>query len=447
MKWFIDKNKNLIGKKVEIKTKEKLFRGILMERPELASDKHTVIKLENGYNIGIKNNEIEKITIVKEDEKKMKEEEVKEVKSKKSKVCYAKDKDTKKPTVAIISTGGTISSKVDYSTGGVYAKFSAEELVENYPELMNFANIKAIDLMNVMSEDMNPKLWIKIAKTVANELLSKNIDGIVITHGTDTLAYTSAALSFMLQDLGKPIALTGSQRSSDRGSADSFINLICSVIFASSKYSGVAIVMHGSKDDEFCFAHLGTKVRKMHTSRRDAFQTINGKPLAKIYPNGKIEKLSTIIQKRTNKNIIKLKTELEEKVALIKIYPGISPDIIDFYIDKKFRGIVLEGTGLGHVPTIFQEKSLLFNIEKAMNLGMTIAMTSQCFYGRVNPYVYSNLRKLSSKGVIYCEDMLPETAYIKLMWVLGQTKVNEEIRKMMLKNFAGEISERSEIEA
>jgi glutamyl-tRNA(Gln) amidotransferase subunit D len=420
------------GNKVEIKTKDKLLRGILMERPELADNKYLVIKLESGYNVGLKKSEIKEIKAIKTREKGGKKE---------SKVIK---KDLSKKTVSIISTGGTISSRVDYRTGGVYASFTAEDLLESHPELKNFANIETIDLMNVMSEDMHPKLWVKIAKAIHRELNSENVAGVVVTHGTDTMAYTSAALSFILGNLGKPIALTGSQRSSDRGSADSFMNLICSVIFSSSKYSGIGVVMHGSMSDEFCFLHSGVKVRKMHTTRRDAFQTINGKPLAKIYPNGKIILLGEVPNRSDNKKI-KFQPKLEEKVALIKIYPGMDSEIINFYIDKKFKGIVFEGTALGHVPTTIPEKSLIPKIERAKEEGIIMAMTSQCLYGRVNPYVYSNLRKVSSRGVIYCEDMLPETAYVKLMWVLGQTKDEEKVREMMLKNYVGEISERSEI--
>lgn len=428
-----------IGDKVEIKTQDGLYVGILMERPKLAEDKHLVIKLESGYNIGLKRDEIKEMKVIKT------KEEIGGKGKKGSSAIKKIKKDPNKSTISIISTGGTISSKIDYRTGGVYASFTAEDLLISHPEIEEFANIKTIDLMNVMSEDMHPKLWVEIAKTVEKELNSENIAGVVVTHGTDTLSYTSAALSFMLQNLSKPIALTGSQRSSDRGSADSFMNLICSVIWASSKYGGVAVVMHGSMSDEFCFAHSGTKVRKMHTSRRDAFQSINSKPWAKIYPAGKIIKESDVVPNRSNNEKIKLKTKIEEKVAFIKIHPGMDPEIIDFYIDKKFRGIVFEGTALGHVPTTIKRKSLIPKIEKARDAGVIMAMTSQCLYGRVNPYVYSNLREVSSRGVIYCEDMLPETSYVKLMWVLGQTKDEERAREMMLKNYVEEISERSEI--
>ncbi len=429
------------GDRVEIKTKDKLLEGILMERSKLDDDKHLVIKLESGYNVGIKRADIEKIKVLGGKKG-----------GKKATFHPSLKKDSKKPTVAIISTGGTISSRVDYHTGGVYAAFTAEDLLENYPELEKIANIKAIELMNVMSEDIHPQLWSKIAQAAYKEVSSPKISGVVITHGTDTLSYTSAALSFILQNLSKPIALTGSQRSSDRGSADSFMNLICSVIFAASKYSGVSVVMHGSMNDEFCYAHPGTKVRKMHTTRRDAFQTINGQPWAKVYPDGKIIKESnvpsrdlSVVPNRTDSEI-QLKPKIEEKVALIKIHPGMNPELIDFYLEKKFKGIVFEGTALGHLPTTIKEKSLIPKIEKAKKAGVLMTMTSQCLYGRVHPHVYSNLREVSSRGVIYCEDMLPETAYVKLIWVLGQTKDPKKAREMMLKNYVGEISEKCEIE-
>lgn len=427
------------GTRTEVRTKDnKIYQGILMERNGLSGDKHLVIKLDSGYNLGIRKDEISEIREIKSEKNEKKPEKQDNRKK------WA-GTGSKKPGVVIISAGGTISSKVDYKTGGVYAAFSAEDLLASHPELRDFADVRTTELMNVMSEDMHPGLWRKIAEKAIEEAKQKEVVGIVITHGTDTMGYTAAALSFMLQVIEKPVAITGSQRSSDRGSADSFMNLICSVIWAAnSGEPGVVAVMHGSMSDEFCYAHPGTRVRKMHTSRRDAFQSINSESLARIYPNGKIEKIEDKnATQKTKKKTNPPTTNLEGNVAFIKTHPGIDPKLLDFHVKSGVRGIVFEGTGLGHVPTTIKETSFLPGIEAAIKKGVIFAMTSQCINGRVHPYTYSNLRELSSRGVVFCEDMLPETAYVKMMWALGQTKDPKKAAEMMLTNYAGEISERS----
>ena len=204
-------------------------------------------------------------------------------------------------------------------------------------------------------------------------------------------------------------------------------------------------IIDASMEDDFCYAHRGTKVRKMHTTRRDAFQSVNDTPLAKIYPNDKIDILNNNYIKRDNSITTTSEPKLEEKVALIKIYPGMDPEILDFYIDKNYKGIVFEGTALGHVPTTIKETSLIPRIERARDLGIIMGMTTQCLYGRVHPNVYANLRELSTRGVIYCEDMLSEVAYVKLMWILSHTTDKKEVTKMMLTNYANEINNRSDI--
>lgn len=419
------------GDRIRIETDEETYDGILIPRPKLADDNYVVLKLDSGYNIGIDTSKIKKITLL---EKQPKKQDITEAEIR---------KDSTKPTITILSTGGTISSKVDYRTGGVYATYTAKDLLQAAPELENIANINSKFLMNIMSEDMSPKHWIKIAGEIAKELNS-GIDGVVVTHGTDTMHYSTAAMSFLLRNLKKPVIFTGSQRSTDRGSCDGFLNLICSTIMAKSNIAGVSLVMHGSMEDDFCYAHRGTKVRKMHTTRRDAFQSINDTPLAKIHPNGQIDILNNNYVRRENSEVIP-ELKLEEKVALIKIYPGMDRDILDFYIDKGYKGIVFEGTALGHVPTTIKETSLIPKIERAGDMGIIMAMTTQCLYGRVHPYVYANLRELSKRGVIYCEDMLPEVAYVKLMWILGKATDKKEVMKMILTNYAYEINTQSNI--
>jgi len=416
------------GDRVRIETLGGVYEGVLIPRPDLADKKHLVLKLSSGYNIGLHEDKIKKITLVERYQSKEKPTPTKLTPK------------AGKPTVSILSTGGTISSKVDYHTGGVYASYTAEDLIAAAPELSNITNIKSKLVMNVMSEDMNLKLWIKMAESIVGEL-NHGSDGVVVTHGTDTMHYSTAALSFMLKNLSKPVVFTGSQRSADRGSSDSFLNIICSTAFAASDFSGVYLVVHGNMSDNYCLAHLGTKVRKMHTSRRDAFKSVNSKPAAKIFAGRRIEPLMDLPGRGLGR--VELDSKFEEKIALIKIYPGMNPKVIDFYLNEGYKGIVFEGTALGHVPTTIKETSLIPYIEKARDRGVAMAMATQCLFGRVNPHVYSNLREVSSRGVIYCEDMLPETAYVKLMWVLGRAKKPEEVRELMLKNIAGEITEKS----
>ncbi|WP_297420486.1 Glu-tRNA(Gln) amidotransferase subunit GatD [Thermococcus sp.] len=402
--------------------RESVYEGIIMSPYELSSGETLTIKLDNGYNIGILVDAISKVEII-------------EKARPRGEVSFAEifPKKPELPNVAILGTGGTIASRIDYKTGAVHAAFTAEELATAVPEIFEIANITPKLLFNIMSEDMKPEYWREIAHEVA-KLLNDGEDGVVVTHGTDTLAYTASALSFMLRDLGKPVILVGSQRSSDRPSSDAAMNLICSVRMATSDFGEVAVVMHGETGDTYCLAHRGTKVRKMHTSRRDAFRSINDIPIAKIWPRGKIEFLRSDYKKRTDSEV-HVDDRMEERVALVKVFPGIQPEVIDFFVDRGYRGLVLEGTGLGHTPN-----ELIPVIERAREEGVTICMTSQCLYGRVNLNVYSTGRRLLKAGVIPCEDMLPETAYVKLMWVLGHTNDPEEVRGMMLTSYAGEIT-------
>lgn len=342
----------------------------------------------------------------------------------------------KNKKISIIGTGGTIASKIDYATGAVSPAFSTKELLSAMPELKEIAEIETEVLFNILSENMTPKHYIEIAKKTA-EVLNRGGDGVIITHGTDTLGYTSAALSFMLKNLEKPVVLVGSQRSSDRPSSDASLNLLSAARLAGSEHAGVFAVMHGSTGDDFCYIHRGTRVRKMHSSRRDAFRSINEEPLGVIRGENIDLRKGAEIRKRGSGRV-EVDAKLEERVALLKSFPGISPQLFR-HCAENYRGIVIEGTGLGHVP-----EALFDEIEKAVEKKVAVVMTTQTIYGRVNMRVYSTGRRLLQLGVIPGEDMISETAFVKLMHVLGKTKNMEEVKKLMLTNIAGEISERSE---
>ncbi len=418
------------GDIVKVHTQEEVYEGILMPRPEIFEKGYVVVKLHNGYNIGIDEKRIKKMELVSKYQPSI--SNLKKLAPKKN-----------LPTVSILSFGGTISSKVDYRTGGVYAAYTADDFVAMMPELANIANLKAEQVMQLMSEDMAPEHWQSMSESIASELNKDEVSGVVVTQGTDTLHFSTAAMSFFLIFLNKPVVFTAAQRSIDRGSSDAFSNLLCAVN-AAAKFDGAAVVtcLHGTSDDNYCILNRGTKVKKLHTSRRDAFRPINELPLAKVYEDGKLEILNDNYNKRNNDKV-KVDNKFENKTALVYIYPGIDPNIFDYYLEKKYKGIVVAATALGHVPTTDPEHSLLKKFKKLIDSGIPIIIATQAIYGRVHPYVYTNLRKLSIElNCIFAEDMLPEVAYIKLGWILGHATKLEEVKKMMLTNYAGEINER-----
>ncbi|MBC8444308.1 Glu-tRNA(Gln) amidotransferase subunit GatD [Candidatus Woesearchaeota archaeon] len=418
------------GDAVEIKLKDESINGILM--PEETD--FSFIKLDNGYNLGIKKRNIKSINIISK--KKTKEGKFSKVK-----------KNKKLPDITILHTGGTIASKVDYKTGGVLAQFKPEELVGMFPELGDIVNIKSRLIGNIMSENMVFEHYNLIAKEIKKEV-EKGVKGIIVTHGTDTMHYTSAALSFILEDLSVPVVLVGAQRSSDRGSSDAAVNLISACIFvANTAIAGVTICMHENQEDDKCLIIDGLNSRKMHTSRRDAFRPINKNPIAKVnYKNKKVE-LINIPKIKNQKPKLKLRLFKDVKVGLIKSKPGMYAEEFNSY--KNFDGLIIEGTGLGHIPIIESDKftkenkKILNTIKELCKKTVTV-MTSQTIYGRVNLNVYSSGRLLSEAGVLgnYC-DTTPETSYIKLAWLLSNYP-KKEVQKLYSKNLRGEVSERSE---
>ena len=415
-----------IGDKVKISTFKEEIEGILLESPE---PEIYLIKLNSGYNIGIKKEDVLNIEVV--EEKKEKKEESFVLKEKKN-----------LPNIDLIVTGGTISSRLDYETGAVKWLTTPEELLEFYPEIFSIANVRKIKIPFMKaSENMDYLDWKEIAKSCEESLNDKDCEGVIVTHGTDTLHYTSSALSFFIQNLNKPVVLTYAQRSSDRASSDARLNLLCAAYASISDIAEVMLVGHASINDDFCFALKGSKVRKLHSSRRDAFKSINAKPIAKIFPSGKIEVMSSY-NKRDNSRKAKLDDKFNDKVALIKFYPGMDAEIFDFL--GRYEGIVLELTGLGHLAGEEARKNLLPAIKKAIDNGLIVVACPQTIYGRLNPLVYSPGRKLLKAGIIFLEDMLAETAYAKLGWVLAHKEWKSKIKEKMLENFAGEINERLE---
>ncbi len=426
-KKLLDSTDASVGDRIKVKKGKQEFEGLLMPRTEGGPESHIVLKLDNGYNMGIKAEGDLKVEKIKEG----KEPEI-------GRGGEGIEPEEDKPDIVILGTGGTVASRIDYRTGAVHPAFSASEIYNTAPEIADIANIKTETVCNVLSENMNPELWNEIGNSVA-EVLNSGADGAVIAHGTDTMGYTASALSFMLKNLSKPVVLVGSQRSSDRPSSDASLNLTGAVTAAASDLSEVGVVMHGSTEDDFCFIHRGVKVRKCHTSRRDTFQSINEMPIGMV----KDQEVEFFQERERRKEDVEVEVEdgFEEKVALVKIYPGIQSDRIDNLVDGGYKGIILEGTGLGHTP-----ETLYSGIERAVENDIPVGMSSQCLWGRTNMRVYSTGRDLLDLGVFSVEDMLPETAYVKMMWILDKTQDRYEVESLMKKNIAGEISSRTKVE-
>lgn len=414
-----------IGDQVCVTRNGEVYEGILIPRSEYADDKHIVVKMKSGYNIGIR---ITQQTAV---------EKIGKGTEPTFTPPTAPAQNPNLPKVAIISTGGTIASRVDYRTGAVRAALTANDLYSVVPELSNTARIDTQILYSLMSENITPKHWTELARIVAQKI-DEGADGVVIAHGTDTMGYTAAALSFSLQNLPVPVILVGSQRSADRPSSDAATNLIGAVTAAAkAPLAEVVLAFHENLSDTAIALHRGTKVRKCHTTRRDTFQSVNAQPLAEVQ-NQEVTMLTKEYRKRDSTRKLEVKPNFCEEVALLKFHPSMKPAIIDWYVEEGLKGLILEGTGLGHVS-----EYLYRPIQNAIKNDVIVAMASQCIWGRVNMNVYNTGRDLLTMGVIPLEDMLAETALVKLMWVLGQTKNMEKAKELLKINVAGEFSPRT----
>ncbi|MDQ1262674.1 MAG: glutamyl-tRNA(Gln) amidotransferase subunit [Euryarchaeota archaeon] len=406
-----------LGDRISVKRDGTCFEGVVMP---CRREGYLVIKLDNGYNIGLCVAKCELQLLQKSPE------------SRPQRSIRPLQVREGLPLVSILSTGGTIASKVDYRTGAVTSQFSAGEIISAIPELEEIANYRARVIYQILSENMRAEYWMKLAQAVAEEI-SAGAQGVIITHGTDTMMYTAAALSFMLKT-PVPVVLVGSQRSSDRPSSDASMNAICAATVAISDIAEVCVVMHGTTSDDYCTIHRGTRVRKMHTSRRDAFQSINQEPLGKVdYLTRKIQ--TFLPYQRRGEVELEVMDKLEPHCALVKYTPGSSPEILNYYIDKGYRGIVLEGTGLGHVASDWID-----GIKRATEENIPVVVTSQCQRGRICDRVYDTGRDMLDAGAIEGEDMLPETALVKLMWTVANAKSPEDVRILMKRPLAKEMS-------
>ena len=418
------------GDKVKITCDKEEYVGILVDKKKDT----TVVKLENGYNIGIENKKIKKIDVLE--------------KGKELEIKYSTKTEKKKglPNISILHTGGTIASKVDYRTGAVYSSFKPEDLLGMFPELGGIANFESSLISNMWSDDLRFKHLSVIAEAIEKEA-KKGVDGVIVGIGTDNLAVAAAGVAFIIEECTIPVIFVGAQRSSDRGSSDAAMNLICASEFiAKSDFAGVAICMHDYTADERCVILPACKTRKMHSSRRDAFKPVNDTPIARIdYKTRNIEFARKDYLKKDEKKTLKIKPKLEEKVGLLKIHINMFPEQFSFY--KGWKGLVIEGTGLGHTPGQVPNEWCKIHekiypaIKEVVDSGCVVVMTTNCIYGRVQMNVYDKGRDLQKLGVISGEDMLTETAFVKLAWLLGNYKA-DEAKKLVGQNLRGEINTR-----
>ncbi len=412
-----------IGDILEVRMGDGTVKGTLVPRYEHDDDRHIVIKLKSGYNIGISVERISKVMRLEKGE---------------APKFVAPQMMSRKglPQVSILGTGGTIASRVDYRTGAVRPATTSEELYSLFPELSEIADIRPEIVLSVYSENLEPGHWEALAKRVS-EVVANGVSGVLITMGTDTMGYTAAALSFALRGVPVPVFLVGSQRSSDRPSSDAYLNLIgAATMAATAEFSGVYVVMHADSSDEVLSVHQGTRVRKNHTSARDAFQSIGAEPVAHWSRQGL--ELRAGLTPRLKAASFSPKAGFEPRVALVKFYPSMSSEYLGALLGSGLRGVVFEGTGLGHINSKNIELVRDF-VEKEG----VVCMTSQCLRGRVDMEVYDTGRDLLKAGVVPLEDMLPETALVKLMWALANSGSAEEAKRLMKEDLAGETTRRT----
>lgn len=470
---FLNKFKVNIGNEVKIVTKKQEFFGIILPRYETFSDKYIVLKLKSGYNIGIEvKNIIEIVSLEKDNDSdqssaKHSTDESSALSSKTSTTLSAsssmstqhlasksefiqdddrihhdaKDDSKSLPKILLISTGGTIASKIDYRTGGVTSLLSASELYSVFPELAEYGLIYPEFLFNEYSENITPRHWSLLADRISHAVTKEHYNGIIVSHGTDTMHYTSSALSFALKNIPIPVILVGSQRSSDRPSSDAFSNLVGAIKFIKdAKYSGIFVCMHSNTSDDIIACHIGTRVRKNHTSKRDAFRSLDSLPFAFIENSGIIQYNYTlhnemIKYKETSKAFIS-KTAFDSRVFLLKFYPGFNPSFLETFLNLDYKVIIIEGTGLGHI-----NKECFSIMLKLIESGIFVFMTSQCIFGRVQMTVYDTGRDLLGLGVIPLSNMSSETAVVKAMWALSNNAGTEDFIKIMKSDYAAEISD------
>ncbi|MCL5101381.1 MAG: Glu-tRNA(Gln) amidotransferase subunit GatD [Candidatus Parvarchaeota archaeon] len=417
-----------LGDSIEVMFNKRIFHGEFIRRD--AEKKLVILKLKSGYDVAMGEENVSSMKLIS--------------RAPITKLNHGKETPAfsiENSDLTLITTGGTISSKIDYKTGGVSPTVPPEYYFQIAPGLKDYGNVEVNTLMSKLSEDIAPSDWVKMAKA-AYDAINRGSKGIIVTTGTDTMHFISSALSFMLNPLSVPVVFTGAQRSLDRGSTDASTNLLLSAIAASKWEGGESVIcMHANLNDNYNFLLRGNRTRKMHSERRDAFRPINSMPLSEVHLNGDIIDLSP---HRPKSGETVLNTKIDDKVVMLLSYPGMKGAPIQDAVSGGAHGIVIEGTGFGNLP--LSDKSMRDALSYANKKSVPVIITTQTVYGPTSTFVYSRLRELSKfKNVIYVGNMLSETAFSKLIFVLGQTRDIEKVRENMLRSVAGEIGDKNEL--
>jgi glutamyl-tRNA(Gln) amidotransferase subunit D len=389
------------------------FEGVVLPRSETLDDEHIVVKMTNGYNVGV---HVSRVSAIVELGYK---EAIYKIPEKEFPVR------PHLPSVTLLGTGGTIASRLDYRTGAVIPAFTPGELYGAVPELADICNLTTKKIFGVFSENMAKDNYVVLAKAIGEEI-ANGAAGIVIGHGTDTMGHTAAILSYMVQDSPVPIVMVGSQRSSDRPSSDAALNLIHAVRTAAyGDIAEVMISMFGPTSDRYALLHRGTRCRKMHSSYRSTFRTVGAIPLAMVSRDS-FTYLTKDFARRDPTRQVRIDAVYDDRATILYYYPGMRPDLVDALVEKGYRGIVIAGTGLGHV-----NKPLYPAIKRAIESGVHVVMTVQTLWGYAQMYVYDTGRDLLDIGIVPLDNMIPETALMKLSWVLAHTDDRGEVMRMM----------------
>jgi glutamyl-tRNA(Gln) amidotransferase subunit D len=394
-----------MGQEVEISSPTgRSWRGTLVPSHEMSGERIVQLKLESGYNVGIQVDETAKVTLWPPI---LAREEPARPEPPGAERSPPLEGEADAPWIALLTTGGTIASRVDYRTGGVRPVRRESELLAFYPGLDKDGPVRIRPVFDRLSEEIGPADWVVLAEDVGRAF-QEGARGVVISHGTDTLAQTAAGLSFAVENPPGPVVLVGAQRSPDRPSSDGASNLTAATRLAREAALGeVVVVMHAGLDDTSFSIHRGTRVRKMHTSRRDAFESRNAPPIGHLDEAG--IHLTAEARPPSGAPMV-VDTRIAEEAPLLWFYPGLTPERAEVFVGNA-RGVILAGTGLGHVSSH-------------------------------HLYVYATGRELRRAGVVYLGDLLPETAHAKMLFGLGRTSTSAELAGFLLEDRAGEFVQR-----
>lgn len=326
--------------------------------------------------------------------------------------------------ILFMTTGGTLASK--HTNEGLVPSINSDCILSFINTMSIKYNITTKDILNLDSSNIQPEEWVFIAENIYENYYK--YDGIVITHGTDTMAYTASMLSFMLRNITIPIVITGSQLPIEHPLTDAIENLCSAFAMAASETHGVFVAFNRK-------IILGTRAVKTHTIDFAAFESINSPYAAWIDGSG-ININKKVIPHNSGKP--RLETNICSDVFLIKLTPGLEPQILDVLVNLKYKGIVIEAFGVGGLH--FYRRNLISKLQDIADIGINIVVCSQCLYERSDFSIYQSGQKALKKGIIQAYDMTTEAVVTKLMWTLGKTNDSNEIQDIFRTNFVGEIN-------